>query len=221
MDTFAHSTDSPKAPAVPGMAPDTVIVLASNSPRRRELLSMIVPEFRMAGKREVDENYPSTMEADEVPVFLSKVKAEAYAADLAPGEILLTADTVVICPDGEILGKPSGREEAIAMLSKLSGKTHRVVTGVTLSALRGCGESRSLRSRSFGECTRVSFAPLSEAEIETYVDTFRPFDKAGAYGIQEWIGCTAISGIDGCFYNVMGLPLHALYSALKDFTGND
>ncbi len=190
------------------------ILLASNSPRRRELLGMILPEFGIAEAREVDEIYPDGLPADEVPVYLSRLKASAYS-DLLDDDLsllLITADTVVIL-DGCILGKPRDRSDAVAMLESLSGKTHTVVTGVTLSSAGGC--------ESFSERTDVHFAPLTRGEIEAYVDSFRPYDKAGAYGIQEWIGAAAISGIEGCFYNVMGLPLHALYSFLRKVGGKN
>lgn len=185
------------------------VVLASNSPRRRELLYMLLPGFIIAGQRDVDESYPSGLTAEEVPVYISRSKAAAYSDMLAPDRLLLTADTVVIC-DGEILGKPhGGRQAAIDMLRKLSGRTHTVVTGVTLTGID--------KSESFSEVTRVTFADLPGKLIEEYVDLARPYDKAGAYGIQDWIGAVGISGIEGCYYNVMGLPVHALYNHLRDF----
>lgn len=185
------------------------VVLASNSPRRRELLYMLLPGFIIAGQRNVDESYPSGLTAEEVPVYISRSKAAAYSDMLAPDRLLLTADTVVIC-DGEILGKPhGGRQAAIDMLRKLSGRTHTVVTGVTLTGTD--------KSESFSEVTRVTFADLPGKLIEEYVDLARPYDKAGAYGIQDWIGAVGISGIEGCYYNVMGLPVHALYNHLRDF----
>lgn len=185
------------------------VVLASNSPRRRELLFMLLPAFIVAESRDVDESYPDQIPAEEVPVYISKAKAAAYSDMLTPGRLLLTADTVVIC-DGEILGKPhGGRQAAIDMLRKLSGRTHSVVTGVTLTS--------DTKSESFSEVTKVTFAELPGALIEEYVDLAKPYDKAGAYGIQEWIGAVGISGIEGCYYNVMGLPVHALYNHLRDF----
>lgn len=184
------------------------ILLASGSPRRRELLEMIAPEFTVAQPRDVDESYPAEMAADDVAPYLSRIKADAYADLLADDEIIITADTVVIV-DGDILGKPAGRDEAIAMLSRLSGRKHKVVTGVTISSKK-CRDS-------FAETTTVEFSPLEKEEIETYVDTLRPYDKAGAYGIQEWIGAIGIKGIEGCYYNVMGLPVHTLYQHLKNF----
>lgn len=189
---------------------DIKVLLASNSPRRRELLGLVVPEFSIAAARDVDETYPDTLEAHSVPAYLSALKASAYKDLLEPGELIITADTVVLL-DGEILGKPHSRQGAIEMLERLSGRTHTVVTGVTLTSLSG------KRTDTFSEETRVSFGTLERKEIEEYVDRFRPFDKAGAYGIQEWVGAAAIKGIDGCFYNVMGLPLHTLYEHLKTF----
>ena len=186
----------------------TKILLASGSPRRRELLAMIAPDFAVAPGRDVDESYPSDIPAEKVAEYLSKVKAEAYIDLLDDDEIIITADTVVII-DGRILGKPAGRDDAVAMLRSLSGRRHKVVTGVTVTARD--------RSVSFDETTVVEFAPLSDDEIDAYVDTFRPYDKAGAYGIQEWIGAVGIKGIEGCYYNVMGLPVHTLYHRLKEF----
>ncbi len=184
------------------------ILLASGSPRRRELLGMIVPEFEIAPGRDIDESYPSDMAPEEVPAYLSRLKAKAYADILEPGELIITADTIVIC-EGAILGKPRSRDAAVDMLRMLSGRTHTVVTGVTLSSTD--------RSETFAEHTQVHFAELADSQIEEYVDLYRPYDKAGAYGIQEWIGATGISGINGCFYNVMGLPLAALYRHLCSF----
>lgn len=186
----------------------TKILLASGSPRRRELLAMIAPDFAVAPGRDVDESYPSDIPAEKVAEYLSKVKANAYIDLLADDEIIITADTVVII-DGRILGKPAGRDDAVAMLRSLSGRRHKVVTGVTVTARD--------RSISFDETTVVEFAQLSDDEIDAYVDTFRPYDKAGAYGIQEWIGAVGIKGIEGCYYNVMGLPVHTLYHRLKEF----
>lgn len=185
------------------------IILASASPRRHELLKMIVPEFTVATGREVEEIYPDSLPKEEVPVFLSQLKASAYKDDLKQGELLITADTVVIL-DGKILGKPHSREEAISMLSDMQNKTHKVVTGVTVTT--------TTNTTSFSQMTEVDFDRLTADEIEYYVDKFKPYDKAGAYGIQEWIGAAAIIGIRGSFYNVMGLPVHALYKVLEDYS---
>ncbi len=184
------------------------VLLASNSPRRRELLSMIQPSFEMAHIREVDESYPPTLPSKKIPEYLSQLKANAYKDYINNNEIIVTADTVVICDD-KVLGKPKTAEEAIDMLKMLRDRTHIVVTGVTLLS--------DTSSTTFSEVTEVTFGHLSDEEISNYVDSFKPYDKAGGYGIQEWIGCVGITGIKGCFYNVMGLPLHALYQHLRNF----
>lgn len=182
------------------------IILASASPRRRELLGMIVPDFEIATGIDVDETYPDDLPAEQVPVFLSQIKAAAYQHRVGHNDVLITADTVVIV-DNNILGKPASRDEAVAMLSTLCGRSHVVVTGVTITTITG--------QQSLSQRTIVNFDPLSKAEIEFYVDKYDPIDKAGAYGIQEWIGAAAISGIEGSFYNVMGLPIHQVFVALR------
>lgn len=184
------------------------VLLASASPRRRELLGQLGVKFEIATPIEVDESYPATMPAVEVAPFLSKLKAEAYKALIDANQLIITADTVVI-NDGEVLGKPISNDDAINMLSSLSGHTHEVVTGVTITSTE--------KQVTFSVCTQVEFAQLTTEEIREYVEVFAPMDKAGAYGIQEWIGCIGVKGINGSFYNVMGLPLHRLYSELKDF----
>lgn len=184
------------------------ILLASNSPRRRELLGLILPSFAIAPSRDVEEVYPAELPAADVPAFLSRLKASAYKEDLADRDLIVTADTVVIV-DGEIMGKPKSHDDACAMLKRLSGRAHTVITGVTLTTAE--------KMHTFSEATDVHFAALSDDEISEYVERYKPFDKAGSYGIQEWIGAAAIRRIDGCFYNVMGLPLHALYEQLKSF----
>lgn len=185
------------------------VLLASNSPRRRQLLQMILPSFDIADNIDVDESYPADLRPEDVPAYIAVLKARAHDDLLGDNELMITADTVVIL-DGHIYGKPHSRDEAVEMLGRLCGHTHHVVTGVALSA-RGC--ERDV----FSETTYVHFAELSKRQIEEYVDRYRPFDKAGAYGVQEWIGAVGIRGIDGCFYNVMGLPLHALYEHLTRF----
>ncbi len=185
------------------------VILASNSPRRRELLAMIISEYIVDVPQEVDETYSDSLPAEQVPEYLSRKKSEAYDGALLPGDVVITADTVVIV-DGEILGKPHDFADAKTMLQRLSGRTHSVVTGVTLRDAR--------HSESFSSLTTVSFAKLSDDEIEKYINAYSPYDKAGAYGIQEWIGAIAISRIDGSFYNVMGLPVQALYRKLLDFS---
>ncbi|MCC8112643.1 MAG: Maf family nucleotide pyrophosphatase [Bacteroidales bacterium] len=184
------------------------LLLASNSPRRRELLKLIDPDYQVAEMHDVDESYPADLAPEKVPEYLSRLKAEAYKKELVDREVIITADTVVII-DGQILGKPKDDADAVDMLMRLMGRTHTVVTGVTLMSTQ--------KSVTFAEATEVTFDNISRPEIEAYVRNFRPMDKAGAYGIQEWIGCVAISGIRGCFYNVMGLPLHTLYQHLRSF----
>lgn len=203
-----HIEPAPEAqPPMPSPAfENRRVLLASASPRRRELLGMIVPHFEIISGRDVAESYPASLSAAEVPAYLSRVKASAYADILGKNDILITADTIVVL-DNTILGKPADADDACRMLRALASRTHIVITGVTITAPD--------MSDTFTESTRVSFAPLDSNEIARYVERFRPFDKAGAYGIQEWIGAAAISRIDGCFYNVMGLPIHALYNHLK------
>lgn len=183
------------------------LILASQSPRRRELIAGTGLEFQLAERFECDESYPD-MPLALVAEYLSRKKSEAYPLELSEQDILLTADTVVIAC-GEILGKPHSREEAIEMLQKLSGTTHEVATGVTLRT--------ATKSRSFTSVSKVRFRSLSREEIEYYVDNYRPMDKAGSYGIQEWIGYVGIEHIDGSFYNVMGLPIQRLYCELESF----
>lgn len=184
------------------------LLLASKSPRRRELLAGCGLEFEIAEGRNAEEVYPADMPLGEVAEYLSKLKSDAYADTLRAGDILITADTVVIAA-GEILGKPHDREDAVRMLSTLSGSTHEVVTGVTLRSTD--------KAQSFSCHSKVTFREIAREEIEHYIDSFRPYDKAGAYGIQEWIGYVAISGIEGSFYNVMGLPVQRLYVELEKF----
>lgn len=184
------------------------ILLASASPRRRELLERLSLNFEIAGGREVDESYPDEMLVDDVAAYLSRKKADAYKIDIADDELVITADTVVI-NNGAVLGKPQSATEAIEMLRSLSGHTHKVITGVTITTRQ--------KQVTFSAVTEVEFATLDDVEIADYVETFKPLDKAGAYGIQEWIGCIGVKNINGSFYNVMGLPLHRLYSELKSF----
>lgn len=184
------------------------IMLASASPRRRELLAMLGLDFEIATGKEVDESFPKEMLVEDVAQFLSRKKADAYVVDMSADELIITADTVVI-NGGKVLGKPSNALEAADMLRSLSGKTHKVITGVTIST--------KVKQISFSAVTEVEFACLEDNEITEYVSVFKPFDKAGAYGIQEWIGCLGVKNINGSYYNVMGLPLHRLYSELKNF----
>ena len=186
---------------------DYRLILASASPRRRELLAACDLDFVLADKFECEECYPAELEADKVAEYLSQLKSNAYPHALGEKDILLTADTVVILGD-KILGKPHSEEEAIEMISSLSGATHKVVTGVTLRTAK--------QTISFSAESLVSFRTLEAEEVRYYVEKYRPLDKAGAYGIQEWIGYIGIEGIEGSFYNVMGLPVQRLYSALKE-----
>lgn len=184
------------------------IMLASASPRRQELLRMLGLDFELLLGKEVDESYPDTLPVEDVAAFLSRKKAEAYLPLLNSDQLLITADTVVI-NDGFVLGKPTDADEAIDMLHALADHTHRVITGVTI-ATTNC-------QTTFDATTEVTFGPLTDEEINNYVNEFNPLDKAGAYGIQEWIGCIAVRSINGSFYNVMGLPIHRLYMELKNF----
>lgn len=168
---------------------------------------MLDVDFRVDTSRPVDEIVPDNLPADEVPAYLSRLKAAPYLPDLKPDEVLITADTVVILGDS-VIGKPRDAEDARRILIRLSGQTHRVVTGVSIGRPDG-----SLQT--FTETTEVEFDPLTPDEIDYYVSRYNPLDKAGAYGIQEWIGAAAVRGIRGSYYNVMGLPIHRLYLALK------
>ena len=184
------------------------IILASKSPRRQELLRGMGVEFEILTK-ETPENYPADLPLDEVPKYLSLQKSLAFNDDELPADyLLITSDTVVIC-EGEILGKPKDREDASRMLQLLSGKTHHVVTGVTVRSAE--------KTVSFAVRSNVTFAQLDAEEIDYYIEHCKPYDKAGAYGIQEWIGYVGISGLEGSFYNVMGLPTRKLYQCLKTF----
>lgn len=185
------------------------LLLASKSPRRRQLLAELGYPVEIVNV-EVDEHADLPANADEVAEVLARRKMQAYpVAQLAEDEILVTADTVVVL-DGQVLGKPASHEEARSMLHRLSGRDHKVYTGVCLRTRQ--------RTLSFTEETTVHFKALDDNEINHYIDHYKPYDKAGAYGIQEWIGMVGISGIDGCFYNVMGLPLSRLYTALKELS---
>lgn len=184
------------------------LILASHSPRRRELLTGSGLPYTLADDYEVEEVYSTDTPAEQVPEYLSRLKSEAYPRPLEQNDILLTADTVVLA-GGAILGKPRGREEATRMLRLLSGRSHTVITGVTIRSPR--------RQTDFSVRSEVRFRPLADEEIAYYVDAFRPFDKAGSYGIQEWIGYVAIESIEGSFYNVMGLPIQRVYTELEKF----
>ena len=184
------------------------ILLASNSPRRRQLLADLGIKFTPCAIDGIDESYPADTPIMDVALTISKKKAGAYASLITGNRLVITADTVVICDD-KVMGKPHSDAEAIEMLRSLSGKAHHVVTGVTITTAD--------RQSTFSAVTEVEFALLTDEEIRYYVDTFHPTDKAGAYGIQEWIGCIGVSRISGSFYNVMGLPVQRLYTELKKF----
>jgi len=187
------------------------ILLASQSPRRKQLLEQAELTFEIRTAH-ANEDFPEDMEADSVPGFIAANKAAAVLDSLdkskADDTIIIAADTVVIL-DGEIIGKPDDREDAIAILKKLSGRVHKVVTGVVLQS--------AARKEAFKDTTYVHFLPVTDAQIEHYVDKYQPMDKAGAYAIQEWIGLIGIEKIDGDFYNVMGLPVNKVLTALKSF----
>lgn len=183
------------------------ILLASKSPRRRELLHQLRIPFNVVTVG-VREEYPDTLPAIEVAEYLSRLKAKAYNDCLDENDLLITADTIVVS-EGKIYGKPENHDDAVDMLRNLSGKTHQVATGVTLTSI--------CKSVSFTVVTDVKFAEISDDDIRYYVDNFNPTDKAGAYGIQEWIGCIAVESINGSYYNVMGLPVHRLYHELQTF----
>ncbi len=184
------------------------IILGSNSPRRRELLAGLDLSFDVHVIPGLEENYPDSLQPQEIPVFLSKQKAEAYLSTLEEQVLLITADTIV-WNETEVIGKPKDREEAIRMLRSLSGHEHQVVTGVCLTTTK--------KQETFSVVSSVRFASLTDEEIIYYVDKYKPFDKAGAYGIQEWIGYVGVESISGSFYNVMGLPVQRLYQELKRF----
>lgn len=184
------------------------IILGSNSPRRRELLAGLGIDFTVDTGNSFTESAEPGVEAHQVPVDMSLGKSHGFHRPLEDDEILITADTVVII-DGRVLGKPHSREEAEVMLHTLSGRTHEVVTAVTIRDKRG--------EKCFSVSSIVEFCRLEDWEIDSYIDNFKPYDKAGAYGVQEWIGYVGISRIEGSFYNVMGLPVHRIWQELKKF----
>lgn len=187
---------------------DYNIILASGSPRRKELLAGLGINFETKVLKGIDESYPNNIPAKEVAEYISKQKAAAYKNILNDKDMIITADTVVI-NGKEILGKPHNKQQASEMLENLSNKTHSVVTGVTILTKE--------KSISFSTETKVDFAKLSGEEINYYIDNYKPFDKAGAYGIQEWIGYVAVKSISGSYFNVMGLPIQRLYQELKNW----
>ncbi|RHL10435.1 MULTISPECIES: Maf-like protein [Bacteroides] len=182
------------------------VILASNSPRRKELLAGLGVDYEVRTLPDVDESYPDTLQGADIPLYIAKEKADAYVAMMQPGELMITADTIVWL-DGKVLGKPRDREDALQMLRTMSGRTHEVFTGVCITTTDW--------QRSFTAQTEVRFATLSEEEIAYYVDNFQPMDKAGAYGVQEWIGFIGVENISGSYYNIMGLPVQRIYNELK------
>ncbi len=184
-------------------------MLASNSPRRRELLAGLGIDFEVRVLPDIDESYPEgKLATADIPRYIAEKKAEAYLDRMGSDELIITADTVVIVGD-EVLGKPADGDEARVMLGKISGRTHQVVTGVCIVT---CG-----RRTSFSVSTDVTFKVLTDEETDYYISEYRPFDKAGAYGIQEWIGYVGVTGLEGSYFNVMGLPVQRIYSELLDF----
>ena len=186
------------------------IFLGSRSPRRKQLLEGLGLNFKIWLKEELPELYPTGLKSNEIAKFLAKDKAQAFVKDLKENDLLITADTIV-CYKDSILMKPESNTDAYNSLKKRSGNTHTVITGVCLSSPGKCS--------CFYSETLVKFAVLSDEEIEFYIDTCAPFDKAGSYGIQEWIGYIGVESINGSYFNVMGLPVQKLYSELKKFTG--
>ena len=184
------------------------IVLGSNSPRRCELMAGLDLDFEVRVIPGIDESYPAGLRAEDIPVHIAEKKAAAYKATMSDNVLLITADTIV-WTFKQIMGKPADREDAIRMLHALSGHVHEVITGVCLTTKE--------KTISFSVSSAVCFARLTEDEIVYYVDKYQPFDKAGSYGIQEWIGYIAVEAINGSFYNVMGLPVRRLYEELKKF----
>lgn len=187
---------------------DYKIILASNSPRRKELLGGLGLDFEVRTLQGIDESYPAELVGEDIPIYISGQKAKAYRQSMSDDEMVITADTIVY-DDGAVLGKPQDRDDAIAMLSRLSGHAHDVITGVSIVTKE--------KTVQFASTSKVYFADLTDEEIAYYVDNFKPFDKAGAYGIQEWIGYVGVSRIEGSYFNVMGLPIQKLYTELKKF----
>jgi septum formation protein len=183
------------------------IILASKSPRRQHLLKELGFEFEIKTK-EIEEIYPPELKKEEVAVFLSKLKASAFKQDLAAHDLVITSDTIV-CFNEEIIGKPKDRADGIKMLRKLAGNKHEVITAVTLTS--------KAKQHTFYDVTAVYFKPLSDDEISHYIDKYEPYDKAGSYGIQEWIGYIGIEKINGSYFNVMGLPVKRVYDEILKF----
>lgn len=181
------------------------IILASNSPRRRELLKGLGIDFEVRVLPDIEENYPDDLPVSQIAEYIAKEKAEAYREVMGEDDLIITADTVVIVGD-EVMGKPADADDARRMLHQLSNCTHQVITGVCLT-------TKDVQRR-FSVTTDVTFKQLSEQEITHYIENYRPFDKAGAYGIQEWIGYIGVTALNGSYFNVMGLPVQRIYSEL-------
>lgn len=184
------------------------VVLASNSPRRKELLSGLGISYEVKTMPDIDESFPEGLAEVEIPVYIARSKADAYRPLMNDDELIITADTIVWL-DGEVMGKPSDEIDARRMLRALSGQTHQVITGVCLTTVS--------RQKSFATVTDVTFSRLSDEEIDYYVEHYRPMDKAGSYGIQEWIGFVGVERISGSYFNVVGMPIQRLYTELKSF----
>jgi len=181
------------------------IILASNSPRRRELLAGLGLDFEVRVLPDIEEDYPAQLPVQQIAEYIACEKAAAYRQLMAPDDLIITADTIVVA-EGEVMGKPTDADDARRMLRKLSGCAHQVITGVCLTTVG--------RQRHFSVITDVTFKALTDAEIDYYVANYRPFDKAGAYGIQEWIGYIGVTGLNGSYFNVMGLPVQRIYTEL-------
>lgn len=188
------------------------IILGSKSPRRRELLSAMFDNIMVETANNFEEQFDNTIQTREIPVKMAEGKSYGFPRGLKDDEILVTADTMVLVGE-RILGKPHTRDEAVEMLKALSGKEHEVLSGVTIRD--------RLRAISFTDSTYVTFKKLTDEEINYYIDHYKPYDKAGAYGVQEWIGYIGITSITGSFYNVMGLPVHRIWSEIQSFLGNE
>ncbi|EFB93500.1 Maf-like protein [Prevotella bivia] len=188
------------------------IVLASNSPRRRELLAGLGIEFEVRVLPDIDESYPADLPVMQIAEYIAHEKASAYLLTMKDNDLVITADTVVIIGN-EVLGKPKDEEDAKRMLRLISGKTHQVVTGVCLTTTK--------QQRHFSVSTNVTFKNLPENEINYYITKYKPFDKAGAYGIQEWIGYVGVTSLNGSYFNVMGLPVQKLWEELKKYFIHD
>ena len=184
------------------------ILLASNSPRRRELLQGLDISYHVTSIPDIDETYPADLSGEQIPVYIARKKATAYDQMMDENTLLITADTIVWAEE-QVFGKPKDKDDAIKMLQTLAGKTHQVITGVCIRTQH--------QEKSFASVTSVSFSNLSDEEILYYVDKYKPFDKAGSYGIQEWIGYVGVERIEGSYFNVMGLPIQRLYKELQKF----